>query len=208
LAEAFQAVWKAAPKAGRLEESRRMTLGSEAELREITWGWWLLVLVGVLSVVAGVIVIFKPGDSLATLAVIAGIFLLVDGILELVSSFVRSTRNRGLTALIGALTAIVGVLLIRHPIGGVTAIALLIGIWLIAVGVVRLASGFDEPENRTWYVIAGALELIAGIVIVAVPNIGYATLAILVAIGFILNGLGMIALGWAMRQVRRAAAGA
>ena len=49
-----------------------------------TGGWWLLLLVGALSVVAGVILLFKPSDSLATLAVIAGIFLLLDGILELV----------------------------------------------------------------------------------------------------------------------------
>jgi len=37
----------------------------------VTWGWWFLLLVGLLSVVAGVVILFKPGDSLATLAVIA-----------------------------------------------------------------------------------------------------------------------------------------
>jgi uncharacterized membrane protein HdeD (DUF308 family) len=35
----------------------------------------------------------------------------------------------------------------------------------------------------------GLVELIAGIVIVANPSIGYTTLAILVGIAFILNGL-------------------
>jgi uncharacterized membrane protein HdeD (DUF308 family) len=158
---------------------------------------------GLLSVVAGVILLFKPGDSLATLAVIAGIFLLLDGILELVSSFMSSTRNRGMVALLGVLTAIVGVLLIRHPIGGVTAVALLIGIWLIAAGVIRFATAFEEYEHRGWYAFAGTMELIAGIVIVANPSIGYTTLAILVGIGFILNGIGMTALGWRMKEVRR-----
>jgi len=87
----------------------------QAQLRDITWCWWLVVLVGVLSIVAGVIILFEPGSSLATLAVIAGIFLLLDGILELVASFMRSTTNRGLVALLGVLTAVIGVLLIRHP---------------------------------------------------------------------------------------------
>ena len=175
----------------------------QAEVGEATWGWWLLLLVGLLSVVAGVIILFKPGDSLATLAVIAGIFLLVDGIAELASSFMRSTANRGMVALFGVLTAIVGVLLIRHPIGGVTAVALLIGLWLIAIGVIRFVTAFEEYEHRGWHALAGILELIAGIVIVANPNIGYATLAILVGIGFILNGIGLTALGWGMREVRR-----
>ena len=108
----------------------------DGRAREVTWGWWLVLLVGVLSVVAGVIILLKPSESLATLAVIAGIFFLLDGILELADSLVRSTPNRGLVALIGVLSAIAGVLLIRHPIGGVAAVALLIGIWLIAVGVI------------------------------------------------------------------------
>jgi uncharacterized membrane protein HdeD (DUF308 family) len=172
------------------------------EAREMTGVWWLLLLVGVLSVVAGVIILFKPSDSLATIAVIAGIFLLLDGILELIDSFMRSTPGRGLVALVGVLSAIVGVLLIRHPIGGVTAVALLIGIWLIAVGVIRFATAFDEYEHRGWYAIAGAIEVIAGVVIVANPDIGLTTLAILVGFGFILNGIGMAVLGWGLHKSR------
>jgi uncharacterized membrane protein HdeD (DUF308 family) len=177
----------------------------ESEVKALTWGWWLLVLVGLLSFVAGLIVLFKPGDSLATLAVIAGIFLLIDGILELASSFMSSTRNRGMIALFGAITAIVGVLLIRHPIGGVTAVALLIGLWLIVIGVIRLATAFDEHDHPGWYAWAGAAELFAGIVIVAVPDIGFATLALLIGIGFIVNGIGLAALGWALAGARREA---
>jgi uncharacterized membrane protein HdeD (DUF308 family) len=178
----------------------------QEQLRTITWGWWLIVLVGVLSILAGVIVLAEPGNSLATLAVIAGIYLLLDGILELIASFMRSTENRGLMALLGVLTAVIGVLLIRHPISGVTAVALLIGIWLIAMGVIRFVTAFAEFQHRSWHALAGALELIAGTVIVANPNIGYATLAVLVGIGFLLNGIGLITLGWGIRDVRHATA--
>ncbi len=174
----------------------------EAEMQQLTWGWWLLLIVGVLSMAAGVIILLKPSNSLATLAVIAGIFLLLDGILELASSFMHSTRNRGSAALLGVLSAIVGVLLIRHPISGVAAVALLIGIWLIAVGVIRLATSFDEYGHRGWgwHTFVGIVELLAGIAIIADPNIGFATLAILVGIGFILNGIGMAALGWGIHE--------
>ena len=176
-----------------------------ADVRAATGGWWLLLLVGVLSIAAGIIILLKPSDSLATLAVIAGIFLLADGIIELVASLMHGTRNRGTLALLGVLTAIIGVLLIRHPIGGVAAIALLIGIWLIAIGVVRIIAAFEVDENRGWNIFAGAVELLAGIVIVSDPNIGFATLALLVGIGFILNGMGMLAVGWSLHTVRGAA---
>src|SRR6185503_11113799 len=91
------------------------------------------------------------------------------------------------------------------PVGGVTAVALLIGIRLIAMGVIRFVTAFDEYRHRGWHALAGALELIAGIVIVANPNIGYTTLAILVGIGFIVNGIGLTALGWGIRDIRHAA---
>jgi uncharacterized membrane protein HdeD (DUF308 family) len=187
---------------------RSTEIAHETEADQLTRGWWLLVAVGLLSVVAGVIILFQPGDSLATLAVIAGIFLLADGILELITSLVRRTPDRALVALTGVLSAIAGVLLIRHPIGGVVAVALLIGIWLIAVGVIRLATAFDEYANRGWQVFAGAAEILAGIVIIADPNIGFATLALLVGLGFILNGFGMAGLGWSMRELRQVASNA
>jgi uncharacterized membrane protein HdeD (DUF308 family) len=177
-----------------------------AQLREWTSGWWLLLLVGALSVIAGVIVLFKPGDSLATLAVIVGIFVLVDGIVELIASVSRQTQNRGLVALLGVLSAIVGILLIRHPIAGVVAVALLIGIWLVAVGVVRLALAFEVREQRAWNIVVAALEIIAGIVIVSSPEIGFATLAVLVGIAFILNGTGLLGLGWSLHSVGQQAA--
>ena len=38
--------------------------------------------------------------------------------------------------------------------------------------------------------------------IVANPNIGYTTLALLVGIAFILNGIAMAVLGWGLHEVR------
>jgi len=160
-----------------------------------------VLLVGCLSVVAGVIILAKPSDSLATLAVVAGIFVLADGILNLAASFGRRTENRGLVAVMGVLDIVIGVLLIRHPIGGVLAIALLIGIWLIAVGIVRLVGAF-EREQRAWNIVLALLEIAAGIVIVASPPIGFATLALLVGIAFIANGVVTFALGWMVHSLR------
>jgi len=97
---------------------------------------------------------------------------------------------------------IVGVLLIRHPVGGVTAVAILIGIWLVAAGVVRFIAAFEEPEHRWWILALAAIEVIAGIVILANPTIGYATLAVVTGIAFIAIGVGLVGVGWDMHSVR------
>lgn len=174
-----------------------------SEVRELTWGWWLALLIGALSVVAGIIVILRPSNSLSTLAVIFGIFILVDGIVELVAAVTGETENRGLLAVLGALSVIAGVLLIRHPLGGVKAVALLLGIWLIAAGVVRFIAAFAYPGNRLWRIVVALVLAIFGIVIVSSPHIGYTTLAVIAGIGFICYGIGMLAVGWAMHLLRR-----
>ena len=109
--------------------------------------WWLPVGLGVLSIIVGAVVLAKPDDSLKTFAVIAGIFILLDGIVELATGAGRGTANRGLVVLLGVLNLIVGILLIRHPIGGVQAIALFLGIWLMAAGVVRFVITFEESRQ-------------------------------------------------------------
>jgi uncharacterized membrane protein HdeD (DUF308 family) len=182
-----------------------MAFGSEvrSEFREWTGFWWLLLFVGLLSVAAGVIVLVEPDISLTTLSVVVGIFLLLDGIFEIAASISGAMANRGLAAFVGVLSVIAGVILVRHPIAGVVAAALLIGIWLIAIGIVRFVTAFDLPGGRGWNIVLGLLESVAGIVIVSSPDIGVATLAILVGIAFILRGIGMTALGWGLRTLRR-----
>jgi uncharacterized membrane protein HdeD (DUF308 family) len=163
--------------------------------------WWILGLVGLLSIAAGVIVLVEPSISLATLAVIAGIFFLIDGIFEIVRAIVGGVPGRGLLALLGTVSAIAGVILIRHPIQGVVAIALLIGLWLITIGIVHFVGAFDEDDHRWMTVAFAVLEVIAGVVIVSSPGIGVATLALLVGISLILRGIAMCALAWATRSV-------
>jgi uncharacterized membrane protein HdeD (DUF308 family) len=171
---------------------------------DLKWISWLLLVAGLLSIAAGVIVLAKPSHSLKTLAVVAGIFILVDGVFELGASLSRRTANRGLVALLGVISAIVGIFLIRHPVAGIVAVALLIGFWLITVGIIRFVTAFEIAGRRFWNVVLAVIEVIAGIVVVASPGIGYVTLALLVGISFIAQGVGMSGLGWDMRSLRNA----
>jgi len=48
-------------------------------------GW--VVVAGVLAVIAGAIVVIWPGASILVLAVIAGVYFLFDGVLQIVAAF-------------------------------------------------------------------------------------------------------------------------
>jgi len=172
--------------------------------QQVTRWWWLLLVLGLMCGAAGVIVLVQPDISLVTLAVIAGIFLLVDGIYDVIVAIAEGGEGRGLVATIGILSAIAGIILIRHPIESVVAIALLVGIWLVVVGTLRLIRAFEFAVNRGWNIFVALLEIVAGIVIVAVPDIGVATLAIFIGIAFILRGIVLCAAAWLLRAARHA----
>jgi uncharacterized membrane protein HdeD (DUF308 family) len=174
-------------------------------LTELSRAWWLLLIVGLMCLVAGVIVVAQPDISIVTLAVIAGIFLLVDGIYDVIVAIASPVEGRGMLALVGVLSAIVGIILIRHPIETVVAVALLVGIWLITIGVIRLIGAFAVQGNRGWELLVAFIEIVAGIVIVAVPDIGVATLAIFIALAFMLRGIALCAAAWVLRAVRHGA---
>ena len=163
--------------------------------------WWLFVVVGLASLLAGVILITKPSHSLATLAVVMGIFLLVDGVIELVSAIGQPPEGRTLAVVVGVLGVIVGIVLIRHPTNAVNAIGLLIGLWLVAAGVVRLLRAIVTGTPILQAVIA-VVEIVVGVVIVSEPHIGYATLAVLTGLWLLVNGIGTIGLGLAVRTAR------
>ncbi len=175
-----------------------------SELTTIAEAWWVLALLGVLGVVAGVIVLAVPSISLATLAVLTGIFLLIDGIVEVTSALVDAEENRALIAIFGVITAIAGVILIRHPTHALTAIALLVGLWLLVAGLLRLIRSFSQRGGRGAAIALAVLEMIAGIVIVASPGIGLATLALLIGIAFIVRGIMLCVAGWGLRSLGRA----
>lgn len=166
----------------------------------MTGGWWIAALIGVASVVAGIIVLVKPSDSLATLAVVTGIFILIDGIVAVVEAL-GLPENRGMVAVLGVVSVVIGILLIRHPVGGVTAVALLLGLWLIAAAVVRVVVAIAAGDHLFRRLAVAAVLAIAGIAIVSEPHIGYATLAVITGLGFIAYGAAMIVVGAAIRSV-------
>lgn len=173
---------------------------SREQLKEVTGAWWLLLALGALSIAAGLVVLARPSHSLTTLAVVFGVFVLCDSVYELVGSIFAERNAVG--ALLGGLGAVVGILLIRHTLHGVLAVGLLIGIWFVAAGAIRLV-GALALERRLGNVIVAVLEIVAGVVIVSSPHVGFTTLALLVGISLLLNGLAVAALGLTIRTLQR-----
>lgn len=130
---------------------------------------------------------------------IVGILLLVDGVVAIVASIFRRGEGRGMLALIGVLSAIAGLVLIKKPFGTLVVFALIFAVWLIVAGVVRFLGAFGEPEGRAGSIAIAIFDFVAGIVILSVPGPSLATLAVMIGIVLIFRGALWIGAGCELR---------
>jgi uncharacterized membrane protein HdeD (DUF308 family) len=164
--------------------------------------WWLFLLFGVVMLGVGVFFVIEPHETLRTFTIIGGIFLLIDGVLAVIASIFGQRENRGLLALLGVLSAIAGLVLIKKPFETLVVLTLIFGVWFIVVGGVRLVASFAVPEERALNIFVSLLEIVAGIVILSWPEIGLATLAVIVGIVLILRGFLFAFAGFQLRSLR------
>jgi uncharacterized membrane protein HdeD (DUF308 family) len=171
------------------------------ELKAFRSLWWLFMVFGVLAAIAGILLIFWPDISLVTLAVLLGIFLLVDGAFDVVAAIFGKGEGRVLLAILGVLSFIAGVILVKHPFTGLVALVIIVGAWFIVSGVVRFVAAFSDREYRGTNIAIGVLDIVAGVIVLAWPDLGLKTMAILAGIVLVIRGIAFIYGGWMIRKL-------
>jgi len=178
-----------------------MSTNAADNLRPVTSMWWLPALFGVVTLCVGVFFVVSPHETLSTFTVVAGIFLLVDGVLAIFGSIFDEGDGRGLLALIGVLSAIAGLVLIKKPFDTLVAFTLIVGVWFVVAGVVRFVVALASPGERRGNFVTAILDVIAGILILSWPDLGLATLAVIIGIVLIVRGALFIAAGWQLHKL-------
>jgi uncharacterized membrane protein HdeD (DUF308 family) len=98
---------------------------------------------GLLLVVIGVLLIRHLHLTLALIGLIVGISWIVQGLSALVVGFSGgSDEGRGWWVFFGVVSLIGGIVVTAVPVESVTALAVLIGIWFVVVGLFEIIGGF------------------------------------------------------------------
>src|SRR3954469_8287825 len=177
-----------------------MAVGA-TELRPVSDIWWVPFVFGLAVLGVGIFFVVSPHETLSTFTVIAGIFLLIDGVLAVLGSVFGSGDGRGLLALIGVLSAIAGLVLIKKPFDTLVVFTLIVGVWFVVAGVVRFVVALASPEGRGGNIVTAILDAIAGIVILAWPDLGLSTFAVIIGIVLILRGALFLVVGWQLHKL-------
>jgi uncharacterized membrane protein HdeD (DUF308 family) len=173
-----------------------------SEVPQIARNWWMFALLGVICVITGIAAIVWPDITLLALGIIFGIYLLIAAIIEIIDAIFGPPGGRAISAILGIVALIAGVICIRRPGESLLAIVIVVGVYLIAEGVIRVVRAFEVREDRGWLIALGLLDAVVGIVILAWPKIGLVTLAILFAVTMLLRGVFAIVVGFQLRGLR------
>ena len=164
----------------------------------------LLIVAGVIGTIAGVLALVYPGITLLALALIAGINLLILGVMSLVDAFSGDgdTTTRVLAAVLGLLGIMAGLVVLRRPGESLLAVLIVLGIWLVVTGIVDFVRAFAErrvPRDATAHAF---VDVVLGGLILALPDVSLKTLALLIGIAFIVRGVLSVVRGFQLRNAR------
>jgi uncharacterized membrane protein HdeD (DUF308 family) len=110
---------------------------------------WLHVLIGILSIAAGVLAIGRPGITFVVLAAILAWFLLFRGIFNVVFSlFNRASDYWWLWLIAGILEVLIGFWAISYPGRALVLLVVWVGAGAIIRGITEIAFAFELKSLR------------------------------------------------------------
>lgn len=166
--------------------------------------------IGLVSLLAGLLLMFWPDRTAAVVGVILGVLFLVSGFAQSAEAVTTHRRGTawGFLLLRGVINIGFGLVLIFWVGAASTAIVWLIGLDFVITGLLALIASFlvGKDMGRASLLGHGVLSIAIGIVVMAWPNsIKYAA-AIAIAIVLILIGLLMLGTGYRLSRLARTAA--
>ena len=182
-----------------IDELRSWT---RAQIEAISKGWWVLLLTGAISILAGGIIVFTDWTPDA-LVVFVGTLLIVRGVLTTVSVPVDgSLRTWSIAA--GVVEVLVGIGVFAWPGPALLVVAFSIGWLLLFRGTMAIVGSITSRRYLSYWgvvLVAGILEVAVAIYLLGQP--GVTLIAAVLAIGFasILYGVLEIAAAYEVKNL-------
>jgi uncharacterized membrane protein HdeD (DUF308 family) len=162
--------------------------------------WWIVLLEGIIAILLGLFLLYRPAATTVFLIQILGIFWLAEGILSFIGALIFP-GNRIWKLLSGILSIVAGAFILMYPIYSplivLTLFIVFIGIWAIINGVVKIALAL---KGGGWGIgIIGILTIILGLLLLTNSLVGALFLPWIFGFFLLLGGIGSLVWGLRMR---------
>jgi len=163
-----------------------------------------LKILGFIAVALGIICFIMPVVASTSVVVMVGLVMIIAGVSQLLSGFKgTSWRDRIMPMVLGGITGLAGVLVLAHPLLGLTFLTLLLACFFLFEGVWKIIASFKfrPQEGWTWLLLSGVLSLVLGWLIWSQwPLSGVWAIGILVGVNLLTTGLSLVVLGSAVKK--------
>jgi uncharacterized membrane protein HdeD (DUF308 family) len=173
------------------------------------WGWVLGF--GIVTLLAGIVSVAWPDQTILVVAVLFAVQILVDGVFNLVRAIGGSGESGGfrvLLMILGLFSIIVGVLALQNIVQTVAVLVLILGAYWVVHGIIEAVVAIADRNmpHRGLQITAGVIGAIAGIVVLSYPISSIRTLAVILGIWLSMYGIMLIVLGLRLRKFAEPAA--
>ena len=166
-------------------------------------GWISWLLLGLLSVVFGIVVLGAPVIASISITLLAGVLLIVSGVLQLIGGFSADSFGSKLLAwIMGALMAFLGWSFLAHPLAGVVTLTTVVLILLAAGGIARILLAFGMRGTRFFWptLFSGVVSLGLAVFVWSTPGATAALLGVLMGVEMLVNGFGLIFMAFFVKE--------
>ncbi|MFC3612499.1 HdeD family acid-resistance protein [Lutimaribacter marinistellae] len=159
--------------------------------------WLKLLLLGILSVVFGIVILGAPVVASVAITTLTGILLLIGGGAQIVGGFtVEGAWGKIFAIIMGIVMALLGWSFLSNPLAGTLSLAMVVMILFAAGGIARIILSFQMRGTQLFWptLISGLLSLALAVYIFSNATAGLALslLGILMGIEMLFNGFGLI----------------
>lgn len=162
----------------------------------------LWIVVGAISILAGIFALANPLAATLAAEQVAGWGFLIVGILQIVAAFrAEGWGGRIWAILIGIAFLLLGISLLKNPLHGIVTLTVAAGILFMATGIFRVVMSFSLRGTPAFWMVllSGALAIVLALMIFGnFPASAVTLLGVLLAVELISNGVSIIALSSVM----------
>ena len=181
----------------------KSSLDSESNIDANRASRWLIASAVVVFVCGVLAIVLSLTFSIGVAGLLGWLFVFA-GIAHLIFGIHFGSGTLAWHAVIAGLYGLAALNLLINPLLGVVLLALVVGVVLIAEGIIEIVLFFFLREYRhaVWMVIDGVVTLVLGIVVCAHwPPAAPEVIQYLVGISFISSGISRLVLGFAIRVI-------
>lgn len=171
--------------------------------------WSLALIQGIIAIALGIIAMTYTGATLHVLAIILGIFWIVDGAVTLSTGLKTLKDGGGLSIFLGILGFMAGIVTLRAPGVAAAALAILIAFWMLVAGFARgygafvMATSGARGTGWGWLLASAVLNVALGVFLLAQPLAGAVIFTWSIGFWAVLEGITIVIFAITLRSQAR-----